>query len=255
MKIGVVVTTKDRPAVAIESIKWHKKNTQPFVDEFIVIDDNSTMENSNKVVDYYKTDFDRLALRNIYFYMEEWLGVSGARNMGLHILSDLGCDHVFVMDDDIFPLVENWVSAYINAHDMNPGQCWIGASPSPIHSTIQQMGRANLANKTRFLGGFYSMNADALQKLGGFEAFGKYGYEDADYSQRAHRAGLSPIGLCPGLFHDSELFHFCDVQGDLGEFKWGHRSAIHDEKAAILEETKVAYLNRLNNNPTFKPFR
>ena len=44
------------------------------------------------------------------------------------------------------------------------------------------------------------LTKEAVEKVGAFdERFGRYGFEHADYSDRIHSAGLTPMGkyLCP----------------------------------------------------------
>lgn len=250
MRVGIAVITKNREKVVNFSYQQHLKNSM--VTDFLIIDDNSTTPTVLADSPYQP------------YYSQEWLGVAGARNKALSALDE--CDYIFLMDDDAFPIIKNWQDVFIKAHEMYPEQHILIASPNDwgevvtdyskkfvwTDGTMYESGPVSVRKPTAVL---FFLTRHALKTLGGFEVFGKYGFEDVDYYIRADQAGLTPLGQYVTVKNCERFLHVCDVKGSYPGLEWEGRSVLHDEKHQMIEEAREKLTARLKNNKIFKPYK
>lgn len=85
--IGIGITTRHRPTIFAKTLSQIKK-FQPPNSKIVVVDDSD--------------DNDK-----------ERLGIARAKNKCLAQLKD--CDHIFLFDDDLYPIKEGWAEFYIKA--------------------------------------------------------------------------------------------------------------------------------------------
>lgn len=249
MRVGIAVITKNREKIVNFSYKKHMENS--CVTDFLIIDDNSTVPTLLADSEYQPN------------YSQEWLGVAGARNKALSALDE--CDYIFLMDDDAFPIIRNWQNVFIKAHELYPDQHILIASPNDWGEVIKDYSRQFVYNDTLFETGpvsvkrptavLFFLTRHALKTLGGFEVFGKYGFEDVDYYIRAEQAGLSPLGQYVTVKNCERFLHICDVNGSYPGLEWEGRSVLHDDKLGMIEEARIKLTDRLKNNRIFKPYK
>lgn len=85
--IGIGITTRHRPTIFAKTLSQIKK-FQPPNSKIVVVDDSD--------------DNDK-----------ERLGIARAKNKCIAQLKD--CDHIFLFDDDLYPIKEGWAEFYIKA--------------------------------------------------------------------------------------------------------------------------------------------
>jgi len=138
-------------------------------------------------------------------------GVSFRSNECLRTLKD--CDFIFIFNDDCFPIKSGWENVFIEAHkqtgqhhfqfmkESNATKITGVASDRDIENYVD----VNIFNNTN--GCLLFMTKECVEKVGGFDEKYFYGMEHADYSNRIHRAGLTPFGRysCPA---NAEKFIF-----------------------------------------------
>lgn len=260
MHVGIAIISRNRPEVLTQAIKQHqtfkpsphrlRTNFSPIhTSERIIIDDCSDTAIS--------IEGERIVRA------ETWQGVAGARNLALYALNRMCCDVLFIMDDDVFPKDPYWIDAFIDLHLSFPTQHIFQAIPRALEgekipfprNTINTATGIEMRSVNASTGCFFSLTKHALLRLGGFDAsFGKYGFEDADYMNRAKLIGFT--GEHKNYTHPAidQLLHICDVHGDFGDFKWPGRSVLHDTKEEIMKESSQKYLEAVANPVIFKPF-
>jgi len=107
-------------------------------------------------------------------------GIAKAKNMCLALLDD--CEHIFLADDDTFPIVDKWYEPYINAGI--PNLCY--TFDRKVLSIKNGLKEHELP-----CGCMIYINRKCLDVVGGFdEDFTCYAYEHVNYSQRVFNAGL-----------------------------------------------------------------
>lgn len=115
------------------------------------------------------------------------LGVAANKNTGLELMMDRTmARHLFLSDDDCWPLYAQSLDKHIDLPLRHSMVCW-GAS------------RLSLSNKVYASwswprGVMLYVDRRVVTEVGGMdERFGAGGHEHAEWSQRIHNAGLSPV--------------------------------------------------------------
>lgn len=184
MRIGIAISTKNRRETAEHTITQWKKFL-PEGAKLVIVDDCS--EIAYLGADYR---FDKPA------------GIAKVKNKCLELLE--GCDHIFLSDDDIFPLWVTWWRPYVHG--------------SPQHACYI-FGREKLWQEPDYVaynlprGCLLYFTKHCLETAGGYdERFATYSYEHAELSRRIFNMGLTPAAYIDapnskGLFysHDEEL--------------------------------------------------
>lgn len=128
---------------------------------------------------------------------DQYRGVAYSKNQNLRALKD--CDHVFLFDDDCWPIHDEWVEFFVDAE-----QNHLLFLNEFIH------GKPN-GNVYKNCGGvFMYMNKPTINRVGAFnEKFNPYGFEHAEYSNRCY--GLTNFYLC--LKKTSKYLRALDYEG------------------------------------------
>ena len=143
MQIGIGITTCDRPELLKKCLSKINKHTKEFT--IYVADDSNRYE-----------------------------GVAYGKNECLRALST--CDHVFLFDDDCYPIKDGWVDFFINS-----GQEHL-LFLNYTHNYYKTL-ESNVRLYKDCGGVFMYMNREGLKKGGWFnENYGVWGFEHAEYS-------------------------------------------------------------------------
>lgn len=119
-------------------------------------------------------------------------GIAKAKNQCLAQLD--GCEHIFLFDDDTYPLWTRWYEYYINS-----GILHLSFTFSKLHNGATN-GNRKLMKSEKGLNIFQNpcgcmmyLTKKCLETVGGFdERFIGWGYEHPDLSRRIYNAGLTP---------------------------------------------------------------
>ena len=111
-------------------------------------------------------------------------GVAATKNRSIAALMDAGCDHLFLADDDIWPIRAGWAQPYVNDPEPHLMHCW-GTSRligDDGHYTMWSWPRGVLLYVERRV----------IDRVGGMRLeFGRWGGEHGEWSRRIHNAGLT----------------------------------------------------------------
>lgn len=146
----------------------------------------------------------------------ERMGIAYRKNECLKELQD--CKYVFLFDDDCFPVWWGWEMFFVNA-SIRTGQHHF-LYLRDIGQTTRTETIENIDIFDESSGCMIFLDQEVIQKVGGFNpAYSIYGFEHAGYSQRIHRAGLTPMGpyLCPSGSHT--YIHSLDLDGPYKDLK------------------------------------
>ena len=234
MKIGIGVTTYNRPK--------HRANWSDIWHKFIGTD---------KAYHIASDDINGLG----YDYSNERKGIAYRKNECLRALQD--CDYVFLFDDDCFPIKKGWSEFFIEAHKASGQHHFLYIKETPtikqthIHLKPEDPLIPSLPysiNEYNNCGGcFMFLTKEVIEKVGAFdETFGLYGFEHADYSDRIHMAGLTPMGkyLCPA--GASEYIYAMDYDYHLPFNKQvDHKPSLPvTEVVKLLQSSQQTYYNK-----------
>jgi glycosyltransferase involved in cell wall biosynthesis len=161
--IGIGITTKDRNAQVLDTIERIKQFTNvPY--KLVVVDDGS-----------------KIPVPHATFRFDVNQGSPIAKNKCLELLE--GCDHIFLFDDDTYPIKSGWEQLYIKS-----GAAHLNYTFKYKFKLVN--GLLHFENPN---GCMIYLTKEVLQKVGGFDTgFIKYGYWHGAFSNRVFNAGLIP---------------------------------------------------------------
>lgn len=223
-RIGVAVTTRNRPDVFAQSLQHHREHLPPNA-VLVVVDDAS---------DKPVAEAD--------FRFDQRVGVARAKNKCLEMLDDAGVEHFFLFDDDTWPVSDNWWQPYIESPEPHLMYCFEWDGGPPVVATDGQ--HTAWAHPC---GPMLYAHRSVLDAVGGMDAaYGTWGHEHVDWSNRIHNAHLT-------------VWRFADVAGS-GELLFcldqigTERSVSDDERRTQIEANTAYYLTQIDS-AAFKPYR
>lgn len=154
-------------------------------------------------------------------FVKDVKGVAKAKNECLKQLQH--CDHIFLFDDDTFPIQHGWADFFIN-HSERTGNNHFSYLHPYLHiykvKTNNGIGIYNNA-----AGCMMYFTRDAVEKVGAYnEQFGPYGYEHAEYSLRMFKSSLCEyMNICPDGADD--YIYSMDLDSHK-EFSFVHHSSL-----------------------------
>ena len=176
--VGIGITTFNRNIQLIYTLARIKKYTPKNV-KIVIVDDGSTVP-----------------VQNATFRFEKNQGAPIAKNKCLELLED--CEHIFLFDDDTYPIAKGWEQAYINA-----GIKHLNYSFKYSYEIVN--GLRHLENPN---GCMMYIHRSVINNIGGFDTgFIKYGYWHGAYSNRAFNVGLIPHPFID--IQNSEDYIYC----------------------------------------------
>lgn len=195
-RIGIGITTRNRPELLKKALKqWQA--LAPTGSVIVVVDDASdrTVEKVRGGADFYSFDDN--------------VGVACAKNKAIEMLVSHGCGHLFLADDDTWPVASGWWRPYLESPEPH-----LMYQPVllPSHWPIKELTRTeDLVAYDKPRGCLLYVKASAvLPVVGGMSvAFGKHGGEHGNWSDRIHEAGLTRFRYAD-VATDSPLFHCAD---------------------------------------------
>lgn len=230
--IAICITTRNRNDVLKKSMeKWVEyfpENARLFL-----IDDAS----------------NELAKGILYSYIfPKNVGIARSKNKCLELARDF--DHIFLADDDIYPIKDNWHQRYIDS-DINHICLSFetksnGNRYSPnvfIDGEYQGMNSFNAPN-----GCFLYLKKKVFETVGGLRTdFGLWGFEHYEYSQRIFNAGLNPKPFLD--FKDSlDYFHVMDYYNQVSS------SLSNSVKIPLIHKNKTLF-DKFKDSSDFVEFR
>lgn len=229
-RIGVAISTQNRREILEESVlQWlkHKPNDC----EIVVVDDAS----EDPVPDYLGVKVVRNNLR---------LGIAMTKNRGIEELMNLGCEHLFLADDDVYPIRSDWWKPYVESRERHLSYQW------PRGSRWRVLHRDSNHFSISFPRGVM-LYADkkVIESVGGFDpSFGRWGGEHVEWSRRIHKENLS-------------TWEFADVSGS-ERYWYAHDRVSNTTNSTIplaervkLDKYSKAQRNRLRDCGNYVPYR
>lgn len=191
--IGIGITTKDRGAMARETIRQWRLYTPADI-KIVVVDDASA-----------------IPVKDATFRFKRSVGIARAKNKCLELLDN--CEHIFLSDDDVYPIAHDWWVPYINSGEKHLSYIFpmVNKTASDI---IESTDKINIWSHPR--GCLLYIHYDVLDRVGGMNTnYGKWGYEHKDWSNRIHNAGLTPYPYMD-VIDSHKIFKSLDQDGSVG---------------------------------------
>jgi GT2 family glycosyltransferase len=261
-RIGIGITARNRPEILRYCLtyicEYTNKNTY---DIFIVVNDDSNND-KKKDVKNVVSDFNYVFPNIEYRTNTERLGIAKSKNVCLRYMVENKCDYMFLFDEDCFPKRIGWIELFINAHKCSKSEHLI---------FLRELGEIrlkrtfnNCVEEYDNCGGcLLFFTKKAIDTIGGYdENFGIYGYEHAEITNRAKRAGLIGFGMTYAsptnakdyiYSFDFDLNHFGQMPPYIGlDDKINFKSSIDGENVnQYVEEAAKIFMDRDVNRITY----
>lgn len=185
-KIAVCVTTRNRRSALDKSATQHAKHRVEGASYFFVNDAGEP------------TPYDD-------YRFTERVGIPKAKNMCLQLAMDWGADHIFLFDDDCFPIADDWHLPYIQSGEHHL-----------CYTFLESVGKVN-GLKIHALGNGCCLyfTRHCIETVGGFDTDFELGkFEHTELSHRIHNAGLTPYVFMDVIGSD-KLFHSMDEHDEV----------------------------------------
>lgn len=153
----------------------------------------------------------------------DYKGIAYSKNKGLEALEE--CEHVFLLDDDVFPTDKDWINQYLEAHKQHPDQKVL-LYQNDTCVKIKDYG--SVTRYRQMSGVLFSLTRAAIKRIGGFQTnYAPYAWHDLSYRYRCSNAGLMPLGDCtPNNAH----LHSFDLDGTPADFEGYFKSSVSLEQ-------------------------
>ena len=186
------------------------------------------------------------------------MGIAFRSNQILKRFRERECEYGFIFNDDCFPIKPGWAEFFIEAHKASGQHHFLYLKETPTIKCIDTHSNPETRQDYKFSirqilsynncgGCFMFLTKEVIEKVGAFdETFGLYGFEHADYSDRIHMAGLTPMGkyLCPA--GASEYIYAMDYDYHLPFNKQvDHKPSMPvTEVVKLLQSSQQTYYNK-----------
>lgn len=229
MSIAIAISTRNRERAffrCLESWEFYLPNDA----KIFVVDDCSEPI-------YFDSDFR----------FTENVGIPRVKNKCLELAYNSGAEHIFLADDDVYPISHEWHEPYINS-----GINHLCYTFTERFRDIPERPKAKIYGKfkSHYLpnGCLMYFTRKCIDEVGGFDTrFGLGGFEHVDLTRRIHNAGLTPFKNMD--VHGSEkLFHSMDRNGEI------ERSIPKDIKDKLIKDGMKLF-NEKRNDATYIEFR
>lgn len=209
MRVGIGITTYKRPAhlkVCVDQIRKHTK------------------------------EFDLF----IYDDAKDRKGIAYGKNQCIYKLRDH--DHIFLFDDDCFPISDEWVEFFTGSRVKYSSFMNETYEPRYFHD--------NLIGYDNSSGVLVYITKEVVEKVGYYNpAYGIYGFEHAGYSHRVWKAGLTRFKF-QGL-KDTDK-HICALDFNGGGWGLDHkRSLPDDEREEEVRKNDKIYLQEVTGGQIY----
>ena len=178
-RIGIAITTHNRADVLSRALDHHLKHL-PASALVVVIDDGSAPAAS--VPDGVKL------IRH-----DTSQGIVASKNASLTVLMDAGCEHLFLWDDDAWPIADSWWLPYIESPEPHLAYQFLDlAGPRKLNDLAVLYRDGQHVAYTGQRGVMLYYHRSAIKRVGGFDpVYGRGMYEHSDLALRIHNAGLT----------------------------------------------------------------
>lgn len=240
-QVGVAITTHDRPDVFAQALE-HQIEHLPTGAILVVVDDGSnTPATVPADVQLFRFDSSR--------------GIVAAKNKCLEVLMDAGCEHLFLFDDDAWPIKDGWELPYVASSEPHLSYQFLDLKMPPLLHDICMLYRddGHVAYSGQ-RGVMLYYRRSAIEAVGGFDQIFQRGmYEHSDLANRIHDAGLTTWRYAD-VDGSDELIHsmdeWCEVRRsvpkDERKRQVARNASIHNRRRSERCSAYAHYRDRRN---------
>ena len=175
------------------------------------------------------------------------VGIARAKNKCFELLDD--CDHIFLFDDDCYPVTFGWWKPYIESGE--PHLMYIFkdfATGKKLNDNVVLYEDSKLRAWSHPRGVMCYYRRECLQRVGGMDpVYGRWGWEHPDLSDRIFNAGLTKFRYADVVGSD-KLFYSADEHRTVKSTVWGA------DRAKQIRRNKELYEAR-KGSTAYMPYR
>lgn len=190
-KIGIGITTHNRIEVLEQTLR-NINEYAPFGAKIVIVDDASTEP-----------------VEGATFRFETNVGIAKAKNKCFELLDD--CDHIFLFDDDTYPIHPNWHIPYCESKE--PHLMYIFedfSTETKLNDTCVLYQDDQIKAFSHARGCMLYYKHICLEMAGGMDpVFGKWGWEHPQHSDRIFNLGLTTFRYMD-VHNSNKLFYSAD---------------------------------------------
>jgi hypothetical protein len=174
-------------------------------------------------------------------------GPGRTRNKCLKFLMDQGCEHIFMFDDDCYPIHKGWEKYFIDVAKTH-GIHFMGL-PNAFESRLKLL-TGELGYWSEILGCFSYQDRRLMETVGYYNtAYVRYGSEDNGRNHRAFKSGLCGVGAgspaplrATSYIFSEDVYHLNPVANMTPE-----------EKRHFIDLNHQTFLKEINGRQIFYP--
>jgi glycosyltransferase involved in cell wall biosynthesis len=230
-RIGIAIATHNRAKVLKSAIEQHFKHL-PAGALVVIMDDGSLPA---AVVP--------AGIKLIRHNVSQ--GIVAAKNASLLALMDAGCEHLFLWDDDAWPVADDWHMPYIESPEPHLAYQFLDlAGPKKLKDiAILHRDECHVAY-TGQRGVMLYYHRSAIEKVGGFDpVYGRGMYEHGDFALRIHNAGLTTWAFADVVGSDRLIY-------SLDEHEAVERSVPQPDRIRLVKRNAGIYNQRRDSGYT-----
>lgn len=231
LKVGIAITTHQRPEVLKRAIDQHMKHL-PTGALVVVVDDGS-----NPAVD---------VPCNVQLLRQNTsLGIVASKNASLNALMDAGCEHLFLWDDDAWPVADNWHIPYIESAESHLAYQFLDlAGRNKLNDLAVLYCDDKHIAYTGQRGVMLYYHRSAIERVGGFDpVYGRGMYEHSDLALRINNAGLTTWAYADVIGSEKLIY-------SLDEHEAVERSVPKPDRVALVERNVKIHNERRDTGYT-----
>ncbi|MDY0886293.1 glycosyltransferase family 2 protein [Kosakonia sp. CFBP8986] len=196
-RIGIAISTHNRASVLSQALEHHLRHL-PVGALVVVVDDGSqppaVVPASVNLIRHDKS-----------------LGIVASKNASLTALMDAGCEHIFLWDDDAWPIADGWWLPYIESPEPHLAYQFLDLAGARKLNDIAVLYRDDQhIAYTGQRGVMLYYHRSAIERVGGFDPiYGRGMYEHSDLALRIHNAGLTSWAFAD-VVGSEKLIHSLD---------------------------------------------
>lgn len=230
-RIGIAISTHQRPEVLFRALSQHMKHL-PAGALVVVVDDGSVPA--------------AIAPEGIRLIRhEKSQGIVASKNASLEALMDAGCEHLFLWDDDAWPIADGWHLPYIASPEPHLAYQFLDlAGPRKLQDLAMLYSDDDHVAYTGQRGVMLYYHRSAIERVGGFDpVYGRGMYEHSDLALRIHNAGLTTWAYAD-VAGSASLIHSLD------EHEAVERSVSKPDRLALVERNVKIHNDRRDSGYT-----
>lgn len=220
--IAICITTRNRPEAFAKVVSKIREHT---ISDYVLI----TVDDASN---------EEYATGDIVHRFDQRKGIPTAKNKCIEIAMSNNPEHIFLFDDDCYPIKDGWEKEYINSGFNHLCFTFLKDKGRKGNIKIHSLGN----------GCMMYVNRKCIETIGGFDlnfGFGKY--EHVDFSRRINNSGLTKYKFMD-LANSSELLHSMDRNNEI------ERSFDKNEIKTLLR-SGVRHFNKERRSTKYIPYK